>query len=150
MTIPSASAPRNVTLLVFGMRGASAPLIAMAKPARGRAPSASRSAPTSRDALARELRGDAERDRQRHVLRSGAAAPLLRAAEDVAVERQAAADVQRADAFRRVQLVRGERERVDAERVHVDVDLARGLHGVAVKMNRLARGRRARLRRPAG
>ena len=86
--------------------------------------------------IARDLRGHSERHRQRHVLRTGAAAALLRAAECVAREREAASDVERADAFRRVQLVRGERERVDAERVHIDVDLARALHGIAVHVNR--------------
>src|SRR5437764_470546 len=65
--------------------------------------------------LARDLRGDAERHRQRHVLRSGAAAPFLRAAENVARERQTAPDEQRADALRRMQLMCGERQRVDTE-----------------------------------
>ncbi len=47
--------------------------------------------------------------------------------------RVAAADVQRADALGAVDLVAGEREQVDVVRLHVDGDLADGLHGVGVE-----------------
>ena len=53
----------------------------------------------------------------------------------MAIEREPRPHVERADAFRRVQLVRGERQRVGTERADVEVDLARRLHCVAVQMD---------------
>ena len=50
-------------------------------------------------------------------------------------EREAAADVKRADAFRRVELVSGEGHGIGAEGLDVDIDPAGGLHGVAVQVN---------------
>ena len=51
--------------------------------------------------------------------------------------RVAAAHIQRAHALRAVELVAGEREHVDIHRVHVDRDLAHGLHGVGVEEDAL-------------
>ncbi len=63
------------------------------------------------------------------------AAAFLRSAEKVGGQREAFANVKRADAFRRVELVRGKRERVALDRRHVDVDLPRALHGIDVEVN---------------
>ena len=73
-----------------------------------------------------------EADGAGDVLGAGAAVALLRAADDLRGERRAASHVQRADALRAVDLVRGDREQVDAERIDVEVERAGGLHGVGV------------------
>ena len=47
------------------------------------------------------------------------------------------------DALRAVELVRRERQQIDAERLHVDGNLAGGLHGVGVKQRAARLGDRA-------
>ena len=68
------------------------------------------------------------------VLRAGAAAPLLVAAEQERPHGRAAADVERADALRGVDLVAGEGQHVERRLGGVDArDLADGLRGVGVE-----------------
>ena len=54
------------------------------------------------------------------------------------------------DALRAVELVRRDRQQVDAERLDVDRDLAGGLHRVGVEQRAAARARARRARRSAG
>ena len=62
-----------------------------------------------------------------------AAAPLLLAAGEEGKQPDPAADPQRANAFRAVELMRRDRQEVDLERLDVDGDFARRLHSVRVK-----------------
>src|SRR5262249_17478236 len=74
----------------------------------------------------------------RHIKRAAAAAFLLAAATDLRVEADdwiARTNVQRADSFGAVDLVRREAHQVDIERVDVDGQLADGLGGVAMKQH---------------
>ena len=87
----------------------------------------------ARDALVGEAQGGGEADGAGDVLGAGAAVALLRAADDLAEERRARPDVERADALRPVDLVRREREQVDAQAVDVEVERAGRLHGVGVE-----------------
>ena len=66
------------------------------------------------------------------VLGAGAAVALVLAAGDRRLHPRAALDPERAGALRAVELVRRQRQQVDAERTHVDRDLSRRLHGVGV------------------
>ena len=81
----------------------------------------------------RNAAGRAERHAERHGKRSWPPAALLSAAEGERLDRDAAAQVKRADPRRSVELVAGQAEKVDA--LHGDVDrLGRqGLRGVGVK-----------------
>ena len=102
-------------------------------------PSSSRSR-SARDARAlrlpsfagREPRGDAQAGDRRHVLGAGAAVALVLAAGEDRLHPRAALDPERARALRPVELVRRERQQIDAERAHVDRNLADRLHGVGV------------------
>ena len=75
-----------------------------------------------------------------HVQRARAHAALVTAAVDQRREqhaRIAAPHVERADALRSVHLVGGHRGQVDLQLVHVERNLADGLHGVGVEENAL-------------
>ena len=80
----------------------------------------------------RETQRRRQADGAGDVLRAGAAVPFLRAADDLRRERRAAAHVQRADTLRAVDLVRGDGEQVDVERIDAEVERARGLYSVGV------------------
>ena len=123
---------------------------------RGR-PSASRSrwrrsrATVSGRSVAGQLVGRGQPDGAGDVLRAGPAVALLLAAVLLGQDVRAVADVQRADALRALELVGGEREQVDAERLDVEVDVRRRLDGVDVRAGRPgARRTRRRSRRSAG
>ncbi len=80
-----------------------------------------------------DLGGDAESDQRRHVLGARAAIALLAAAGHEGQHAHAALDPQRARAFRTVELVRGDRQQIDAERADIDRQLAGGLHRIGMK-----------------
>ena len=124
-----------------------------------------RAAPTARRASPRAARASAgssarhsstarrEAHDQRHRQRAGPQAQLVAAAVQQRLERHArrpAPHVERAHALRAVELVRAEREQVDAERAHVERQLADGLRRVAVQAARRAPGRCVRSPRAAG
>ena len=69
------------------------------------------------------------------VFRARAQAALLRAAEDQVGDLHALADVERADALGRVELVAGKAEHVHVPVVHVDGHGAHGLHRVGVEQH---------------
>ena len=100
------------------------------------ASSRSRSAPTRArfggHLAARPARRDAQPGDRRHVLGAGAAVALVLAAGQDRLHPRAALDPQRAGALRAVELVRRQRQQIDAERAHVDRNLAGRLHGVGV------------------
>src|SRR6266550_8325809 len=73
-------------------------------------------------ALARDSHRHSEADDARHVLRSGAPALLLAAAGLHRRDARPAAYVQRADALRPVELMGVDREEVDRDRPHVDLE----------------------------
>jgi hypothetical protein len=83
-----------------------------------------------------DLAGRAQADDAGDVERAGAHAALVAAAVNLLGKlhaRVAAANIQRAHALRPVDLVAGEREQVDVVGLHVDGNLADGLHGVGVE-----------------
>ena len=134
----SASTRSMLMLVVFGTRGDAAPLRsvpgivdedARLEAIAQRAPAAALRSPAS----PRDLRGDAEADQRRHVLGARAAAALLPPAGDRRDQAHAALDPQRAGALGPVELVTRDRQQVDAERAHVDRNLAGALHRVGVK-----------------
>ena len=90
-----------------------------------------------RDAGVELLVSEAERfcetDGAGDVLGAGAAVALLGAAQQLADEGRARPDVEGADAFGTVELVRRQREEVDAEAVDVQVEGTGGLDGVGVE-----------------
>ena len=95
----------------------------------------------------------AEADDAGDVERARAHAALLTAAVELrrqAHARVAGAHVQRADALRAVDLVRREREQIDAHRLDVDRDLAGALRRVGVEEDALLLGDLADLVRSAG
>ena len=69
---------------------------------------------------------------RRDVFGSGAAAAFVLPAGEDRPHPRAAPDPERAGAFRAVELVRRQRQQIDAERLDVDRDLAHRLHGVGV------------------
>src|SRR5207237_5014020 len=82
----------------------------------------------------RQARGLAEADDLVRRQGAGAETALVAAAVDLRLEAHArlAAHIQRADAFGPVDLVRGDRQQVGAQLVHVDLDAPGALHGIAV------------------
>ena len=91
-----------------------------------------------------QLVGGRQADGAGHVLRAGPAVALLGAALLLGEDVRPVADVQRADALRALELVGAERDQVGAERLDVEVDVRRGLDGIDVEDDALARrGRRA-------
>ena len=85
-----------------------------------------------RAVLLHQLERRATRHDAGHVLGAGAATTFLVAPVDEWHQRSPAPDVERAHALGRVELVGGEREEIDPEAVHVEVEEAGGLHGVGV------------------
>lgn len=81
----------------------------------------------------RVLHRDAESDDAGDILRAGAAGSLLCAAVDQVRDRDAAADVQRADALRGVELVAAQGEHVDVLRLDVDRHVADSLYRIGVE-----------------
>src|ERR1039458_1385227 len=81
----------------------------------------------------RQLGRRRQRDGVRHVLRSGPAAAVLRAAEEQRLERRAAADVHRADSLGRADLMATDREEVEWRLARVHLDLPARPHGVRVE-----------------
>ena len=79
-----------------------------------------------------ELQGGGEARGGGDAFRAGAALLFLPAAEQLRLERRAAALVEQPRALGAVDFVRGEREQVDAKDVGPNVDRAGGLHGVGV------------------
>ena len=93
--------------------------------------------------LQRELGGRRRGRRCRERSPSRAAIALLPAAGHRAAGAARRAAPERADAFRSVELVRGDREQIDAQRLHVDRDLARRLHRIGMQQRAvLVRDRR--------
>ena len=80
-----------------------------------------------------QRRRHAEADDGRHVLGAGAPVPFLTPAGRGGGEARPAPDPECAGALRAVELVRRDREQIDAERGHVDRQLAGRLHGVGVE-----------------
>ena len=77
----------------------------------------------------------AQADRQQRALGSRSSATLMATAVDQRLQRRAAPDIERTHALWRVELVAGDRQKIDAERVHVRRDLADGLRGVGVQQD---------------
>src|SRR5882757_5636421 len=77
----------------------------------------------------------AQRQAQQHGFRSGAEAVLLKAAVKEWLELCAASQEQRANSGGTVEFVRRERQRVDAQRVEVDGQLADCLDRVAMQQH---------------
>ena len=142
----------KLMFVVFGTRGAAAPFRCRARHRREDAPSRAdraaprRRAPSSRIFCRAQLGGRAEPDDAGHVLGAGAAIALLPAAGHERQQPHALAQPQRADAFRSVELVRRDRQQIDAQRLHVDRNLAGGLHRVGVKQRTVRLGDRGELR----
>src|SRR5205814_4060448 len=90
-----------------------------------------------RDVGVERLIGEPERSGQADdagdVLRAGPSSTLVGATVLLRVVLRAAPDVERAGALRTVQLVRGDRHKVDAEPVYVKVEQATRLAGVDVE-----------------
>jgi hypothetical protein len=76
--------------------------------------------------------GFAERNDKGDVFGAGAASVFLARAEQQRRQIDATPDVQRANAFGRIELVSGDREQVDAEFIDVDRDLSNRLRRVGV------------------
>ena len=83
--------------------------------------------PTLRDGVFDRL---GEHERAHDVLGTRAHPRLLAAAVDERLDADATAQVERADALERADLVRGERRRVHPALLQVDVELAEPLHGI--------------------
>src|SRR5690349_2045670 len=90
--------------------------------------------------MAREFGGFAEPDDSGDIFGAGAETALVMAAVQKLLESRAAADVQSADAFWRVELVSREREQIDAEFFDVNGKLSGGLNGVGVEIDVVLRG----------
>ena len=82
---------------------------------------------------ARDFRSLAEAHDAGDIFRAGAALALVRSAEEERLEARAAADIENADALRRVQLVPGDAEQMAADGLDVDGNFAGGLDGVRVE-----------------
>ena len=88
---------------------------------------------------ARQVVRRGQPDRTGDVLRARPPVALLGAALLLGEDVRPVADVQRADALGPLELVRPERHEVRAERLDVEVDVRRGLDGVDVQQEALAR-----------
>ena len=123
--------------VVLGTRASGAPLTAVPGTSVEDARFESIAQRAHPDGLGLQLRrgqagGDAQAGNRRHVLGAGAPVPLVLAAGQDRQHPGAALDPQRAGALRAVELVGRQREQIDAERPHVDRNLADRLHGVGV------------------
>src|SRR5262249_29069758 len=85
--------------------------------------------------IARKLAGLAEAGREQRALGTCAAAMLVPAAVKQRLNRHAIAHEQGADALGGIGLVAGNRQKIDAELIHLDRNLADGLGGVGVKQH---------------
>src|SRR5690348_11900499 len=74
--------------------------------------------------------GRPKSDRQKSALGSGAPARFVAGAVDDWLKLEASPDIQRADAFRRVELVTGDRQHIDAELAHIGRDFSDRLRSV--------------------
>src|SRR2546429_1161154 len=95
---------------------------------------------THRRKIPRKLAGRAEGDRQQGTLRARASAAFVAGTMDQRFDRRAAAHKQRADAFWRVNLVAGDRHKIDAEPVDISCDLPDGLRSVSVEQDLVLAG----------
>ena len=149
----SPSTPGNDTLMSPGTRCSRCPL----NTAPGIGSSSRHSRAARSRACAASRRAFCSRERGRHSQpddlvrgqRAGTQAALVSAAE---LDRRdfrarAFAHVQRADALRSVELVRGQRQEIDAELLDIDRQFAHGLRRVGVHAARRARGRSPQSRR---
>jgi len=93
-----------------------------------------------------KFKRNGESDDAGDVLGAGAPAALLAAAEDERLEAHAVSHVQRADAFRSLELVRRKRQRVHAKLFDVDRDVTDRLHGVGVEQRAVGVRDRSELR----
>jgi hypothetical protein len=83
-----------------------------------------------------QIAGDAQADDTGNVERARSQAALVAPAVDDRFEADpgiAATYVERADALRPVHLVRGDREQIDAEALHVAFEIRQRLHGIAME-----------------
>ncbi len=138
MSSDSASTASKLMFVVFGTRGSRAPLMAVPgtrariassspfRRAESRAASADSFATASRAASPEA--GDA-----RHVLGAGAAAPFVLAAGHRGGHAGAALDPERSRSLWTVELVRRERQQVDAQRPDVDGNFPDGLHRIGME-----------------
>ena len=122
MSSDSLSVPGTEMLRMCGARGAPRPWIdGVGDLARGAPPRAGRAIAERAPLLVAlgdgELGGAREADRRRDVLGARATAAVLRAAEKQRLERRAAAHVQRADPLGRADLVAGDGEEVEGNRL---------------------------------
>ena len=81
----------------------------------------------------REFAGLGKTDDVGNVLRARTAGALLMSAQHERLQLGALADVEDADALRRVELVSAHRQHVDGNLLHVHRNLARDLHGVRME-----------------
>ena len=151
----SASTASKLMLVVFGTRGSRAPLIVVpgtARQDRFFEAIAQRGEPRGFAGQLRrgEARRDAEPRDRRHVLGSGAAVALVLAAGEDRRHARAALDPQRAGPFRAVELVRRERQQIDAERAARRRGSCRPTAPRRCGTARRARARAARAPRSAG
>ena len=82
-----------------------------------------------------EFGGFAEADDAGDIFGAGAEAALVMAAVEKLAEASAALDEERADAFGGVELVAGDREKIELKGFHVDRNFSGRLHGVAVEVD---------------
>ena len=134
-------------LVVLGTRAAGSPLTAVpgtaaSTPCSSRSRSAAMRGAAAAASARRVVGGRAHAGDGRHVLGAGAAVALLAPAGHERHQPHAAADPQRADALGPAELVRRDRQQVDAERGDVDRNLAGGLHGVGVEQRAAGAGQR--------
>ena len=119
--------------------------MAASTPCSSRSRSARQPRPARRQLGPRQFRRAAEADDAGHVLGAGAPPAFLPAAAQQRRELHAAAHIQRADALGRMQLVSGQRQHVDAGRLHVDGEFPDRLHRVGVKQRPRRVGQRRQL-----
>src|SRR5215216_5633303 len=101
--------------------------------------------------IAGELAGFAKADREQRALSAGTPAAFVPGAVDERLDAATAPDEQSADAFRRIDLVAGDRQEIDAESFDVGGDLADRLRRIGMEWDAvLARDMRALLDRLNG
>ena len=84
-----------------------------------------------------QFRSHAHGNNSGDVFRTGSSVFLLVPTDNERRQRQAATDVQRADTFRRVKLVAGDRQQIDRTVFHINGELPGQLNGVHMKRNLL-------------
>jgi seryl-tRNA synthetase len=80
--------------------------------------------------LTGEFGGFAERDDARHIFCAAAAFAFLTAAHEQRCKTDALADVERANALRRMHLMTAQAEEIDRRRLDIEVDFSHCLHGI--------------------